>query len=163
VSDSHNNTLGWRDGNNFVTWIWARSASRDHLLEGLRTGTLAFGNPALFEGDVMLTTADGHRMGEVVAGVDAQSRHEFQVRLSGADPTWRVIPVVSGAPVEAIPIGSATNDAEIVFEAATPPGAFVRCEIRDAAGSVVVCTNPIAFVSEAPADVHSIREASCAR
>jgi hypothetical protein len=133
------------------------------LLEGLRAGALAFGNPALFEGDVMLATADGHSMGEVVAGVDAQSRHEFHVRLSGADPTWRVIPVVSGAPGEAIPIGRATNDAEIVFEAATPPGAFVRCEIRDGAGTIVACTNPIAFVGEPPADVRASRHASCRR
>jgi len=163
VSDSHNNAIGWRDGNNFVTWIWARSTSREDLLEGLRAGALAFGNPALFEGDVMLSTSDGHRMGEVVEGVAAGARHEFRLRVRGADRSWRAIPVVRGVRGEPIPFGSDAGGEEILFEAATPPGAHVRCEIRDGAGAIVACTNPIAFVSEAPAGVDGRRRAPCAR
>jgi hypothetical protein len=163
VSDSHNNAIGWRDGNNFVTWIWARSMSREDLLEGLRAGALAFGNPALLDGDVMLSTSDGHRMGEVVDGVGEESRHEFRLRVKNADPSWHAIAVLSGERRTPIPFGTVARDEEIVFESPTPPGSHVRCEIRDGAGAIIACTNPIAFVSEAPAGVDVRRRAPCAR
>ncbi|MFN0150256.1 MAG: hypothetical protein ACKVU1_06025, partial [bacterium] len=163
VSDSHDNTLGWRDGNNFLTWIWARSPSRDDLLAGLRAGEIAFGNPALFAGDAMFTTSDGHTMGAIVEGARENDRHEFRLTLRGADPSWNAIPVVRGVRGRPIPLAPRDGVAEIQFDAPTPPGTHVRCEVRDAAGAVILCTNPIAFVSEFPGEASAVRRTRCSR
>src|SRR5262249_1877038 len=36
VSDTHTSNGGWFSGNNFVTWVWARSKSIADLVDGLR-------------------------------------------------------------------------------------------------------------------------------
>lgn len=66
TSDSHNYNSGWKDGNNYVTWVWARSAGRLDLIEGLRSRRAFFGDPVLFRGELRLETDDGIPMGQVV-------------------------------------------------------------------------------------------------
>lgn len=160
VSDSHHNRRGWTDGNNFVTWIWARSRGRDDLLDALRLGRLAFGNPVLSRGRILLGTSDGHRMGEIVSGVDAGSRHRFRLEVADARPGWVAVPVVGGVRGAPIPLDAGAGG-RAGFEAATSPGVHVRVEVRDANGVIVACTNPIAFVAARPDGVAPARQAEC--
>jgi hypothetical protein len=159
VSDSHENGVGWRDGNNFITWIWARSLARDDLLEGLRAGALAFGNPVLSAGGAFLSTDDGHTLGQVVEG--PRPRHRFTFAIEGAPSDWIAVPVVRGVRWAPVPLEGAGEMEEVRFEAETPPGSWVRVEVRDAKGTIVVCTNPIAFVERAPGDVAALRRVRC--
>ena len=63
ISDTHGSVAGWYNGNNFVSWVWAHSASMADIIDGFRRGDVFFGDPVQFKGTLTLTTDDGHRMG----------------------------------------------------------------------------------------------------
>lgn len=65
-SDSHDHELGWSDGNNFITWIWAKSPRAVDLIEGLREGRAFLGDPTRFHGSLDLESEEGYPMGRVV-------------------------------------------------------------------------------------------------
>jgi hypothetical protein len=66
TSDSHNYNQGWKSGNNYVTWVWARGPGRLELIEALATRHAFFGDPVHFKGELRLETADGIPMGQAV-------------------------------------------------------------------------------------------------
>ncbi|MCL4402633.1 MAG: hypothetical protein M1436_08235 [Acidobacteria bacterium] len=146
VSDSHTSTAGWFEGRNFVSWVWARSKSQADLVDGFRRGEVYFGDPAAFHGEVSLSTADGHRMGEVIA--TAKPSHTVRVRITGLPAGARVRAMVAGAPRAET---TAQGDFQTEVTLNTAARTFLRVEARTAAGKPLVFSNPIFFVPAAEA------------
>jgi hypothetical protein len=62
VTDAHGNEYGPSMRNPFITWAWSRSVSRRDLVDALRAGRAAFGDPYAF-GGALDFTVDGTPMG----------------------------------------------------------------------------------------------------
>jgi hypothetical protein len=144
ISDTHGAVAGWVDGNNFVSWVWARSTSMADIVDGFRRGEVYFGDPVQFKGTLRLTTADGHRMGSVV--VTSAPEHTVIAKIEGLPAGARVRMVVNGKPGgDETPSGPVFQK-EVVVETAAP--AFVRVEAYRADGRPLVFSNPIYFRGE---------------
>lgn len=150
VSDSHGGPeQRWRtDGNNFVSWIYARSPDKGDLIEGLRAGRVFFGDLVLFDGTLDVTAARGARMGEIV--VTKVPSEEVTVRIDGLTPGDDVRLVVSGREAAR---WTATSPAFVATHVAPlDPAAptVVRVEVYAGDGRAKVFGNPITFVREEP-------------
>lgn len=146
-SDSHANRRGWKDGNNWVTWIWAGSAGQEDLMAGIRSGACFFGNPARWDGQMDLLTADGRRMGDVVIG--GPPRQEVTFLCDGLQPGWEARLVRNGAVFESVPVRRSWFRATRSIR--TDETQVVRFCIHDGGGQAVVCSNPIYFYPRRPA------------
>jgi hypothetical protein len=141
ISDTHSSTGGWYDGNNFISWVWARSPSMADIVDGFRRGDVYFGDPWRFKGRLTLTTDDGHRMGSVV--VTTKPQHRVNVKIEELPAGARVRLVVNGqARADETSPGS-SFEKQIRIETAAP--AFVRVEAYTAEGRPLVFSNPIYF------------------
>jgi hypothetical protein len=157
VSDSHTSQGGWFNGKNFVSWVWAKSKSQADLIDGFRRGEVYFGDPSQYHGEVMVDTADGHRMGQVVA--TAAKRHPVRLRLTQLPEGARVRVVVQGAPVRES-VARGTFESTVDVDTAKPT--FVRVEAWQADGKPLVFSNPLYFRPEdMPAEAASARRAGC--
>jgi hypothetical protein len=144
ISDTHGSIAGWYDGNNFVSWVWTRSASMGDIVDGFRRGDVYFGDPAQFEGTLTLTTDDGHRMGSVV--VTRRPEHRVNVKIEGLPAGARVRIVTNGqAGAEETP-GGPKFEKQLRLETST--AAFLRVEAHTAEGRPLVFSNPIYFRPE---------------
>ena len=143
VSDSHGGR--WADDpNGFVSFVLAPAPERGALVEGLRRGRVFFGDPTRFDGTLDLRAAGGAVMGQIaLTGAESE---EVRIEATGLAPGDLVDVVVSGErTARHVAEGSALHVAQRV---AIPPGedAFVRVEVRDAAGAPKVFSNAIHFV-----------------
>jgi hypothetical protein len=147
VSDSHGGPDARWNGapNNFVTWIFAPTADKAALIEGLRRGRAFFGDRVLFDGELDLVTARGFRMGQIVLTDRDEASVEVSVRGLGELDELYVVDA-SGV-VTRVRADGATQTAEHALGAV--PG-FVRAEIVDANREVKVVSNPIHILHEAP-------------
>lgn len=153
TSDSHDPREGWKDGNNFVSWIWARSPGAPDLIEGLRCGRVFFGDPASFSGTLELSLgelgADAETVtGKVVAGsLDAAlTLHAVATDLP---PGSRVRWVADGRAIreEMPPAGAYSSELELTPDLlgdADGSGAthFVRLEVWQGERGLAF-TNPV--------------------
>jgi hypothetical protein len=125
TSDSHSQTQGWRNGNNFVTWVWAASARREDLIAGLRSRRAFFGDPVLFRGELSLETAAGVPMGQAIRS--AARRQGVVLRVTalpeGATVRW----IEQGEAVEVLkpPAGDFVR----TFRVKTRKVRFARAEV----------------------------------
>ncbi|MEM9290129.1 MAG: CehA/McbA family metallohydrolase [Acidobacteriota bacterium] len=102
ASDSHVQTQGWIDGNNYVTWIWAASSSPADLIQGIDSGRVFFGDPAQFHaGRLDLHTDTGETMGSVVS--TSQAHHEVFLQAPHLPPGSQVYFVVGDQRLPAPP------------------------------------------------------------
>jgi hypothetical protein len=148
VSDSHGGR--WRDDpNNFVSFVLAPAPEREALIAGLRRGRVFFGDLTRFDGSLDLVAANGAVMGQI-AVTDVAS-HEVRIAATGLAPGDLVDVVVSGEPAAR---HVAENGAmHVAQRVEIPPGqdAFVRVQVRDAAGAPKAFSNAIHFVRPARA------------
>lgn len=157
ISDTHGSVAGWRDGNNFVSWVWARSTSMADIVDGFRRGDVYFGDPAKFKGRLTLTTTDGHRMGSVV--VTKKPEHTVAATIGGLPAGARVRMVTNGTPgVEEVAAGPVF---EKTLRVATSSPAFVRVEVYTADGRPLVFSNPIYFRAESTEAISASKLAVC--
>ena len=157
ISDTHGAIAGWYDGNNFVSWVWARSASMADIIDGFRRGDVYFGDPARFKGTLTLLTEDGHRMGSVV--VTQKPEHRLRVRIEGLPIAARVRMVVDGQPgSDETPAGS-TFDKQLLVN--TSRQSFVRVEAYAGDGDPLVFSNPIYFQPEPGAEISASKRVLC--
>jgi hypothetical protein len=142
ISDTHGSMKnGWYEGNNFISWVWARSPSPADIVDGFRRGDVYFGDPVQFKGTLTLTTDDGHRMGSVVLTKKAQ--HRVNVKIDGLPAGARVRSVIDEQTGPAERATGATFERSVQVD--TSQSAFVRVEAYTADGRPLVFSNPIYF------------------
>ena len=126
TGDSHNPGDGWREGNNYVTWVYARNSSREELLRGLRSRRAFFGDPMLFRGTLELRTEDGIPMGRVVP-VDDAPEQRVEMLITGLPEGSEVRWIVHGRRAQTLhpPAG----DLRRVFPIDGRRARFVRAEV----------------------------------
>jgi hypothetical protein len=152
VSDSHGGpSQRWRtDQNNFVSWIYARSPSKEDLIAGLRAGRVFFGDIVLFDGTLDLTTSRGARMGQIVVRDPSVASETVSVQIDGLATGDSVRLLASGAEVARWTAdGAAFQQTHDVALDPTRP-TVVRVEAYAADGTVKVLSNPITFLRSAP-------------
>ena len=156
ISDTHSATGGWYDGNNFISWVWARSASVRDIVDGFRRGDVYFGDPFRFKGRLTLTTDDGHRMGAVV--VTKKPQHRVNVKIEDLAPGARVRIVTNGkaGPDET----SLVSSFETQVRVDSLP-AFVRVEAYTAEGRPLVFSNPIYFQTDDSGTISAQKRIEC--
>jgi hypothetical protein len=157
ISDTHTSNGGWLSGNNFVTWVWAKSASIPDLVDGLRRGAAYFGDPAKYKGEMRLTTDDGHSMGQVVVG--GKASHQVSLSISGLPAGAKVRTVDSGRYGEdfVAPAGIFSRSMTV----ATDKPGFFRVEVYTAEGKPLVFSNPIYFARSADAGISAYKRTAC--
>ena len=156
ISDTHGSLNGWYDGNNFVSWVWARSTSIADIVDGFRRGDVYFGDPVQFNGTLTLTTSDGHRMGSVV--VTKKREHQVNARIEGLPSGARVRMVTNGqAGAEEMP----GKMFEKQLRVDTSSQAFVRVEAYTAEGRPLVFSNPIYFRTEPAGTISAHKRVRC--
>ena len=163
VSDSHGGpSQRWRtDQNNFVSWIYARSPSKDDLIAGLRAGRVFFGDIVLFDGTLDLTTPRGARMGQIVLRAPDVASEQVEVKIDGLASGDSVRLIVSGEEAARWTAAGASfvQRHEVALHAERPT--VVRVEAYAADGTAKVLSNPITFVrSEPPAGIPAARAGS---
>jgi hypothetical protein len=139
VSDSHDADLGWAAGrNNFITWVYARSASEADLLAGLEAGRAYFGDPTRFDGELDIRARGGGRMGDLLVRAPGPLELTFHARGLRAGQTLGL--VQDGVSVgEFEPKGPAWSRRALV-DVQGPT--FLRFEVLEA-GEAVALSNPI--------------------
>jgi hypothetical protein len=148
TSDHHGGPERWpKVPNNFVSWIAARSTAVPDLLDGLRAGRVAFGDPTRFAGALALTTDRGQRMGQIV--VTDRESVALEIAIDGLDATDRVILVESGELTRHLDAGGPAFRAREAI-ALPPQGGFVRVEVFARDGTALAYSNPIHFVRRLP-------------
>ena len=146
VSDSHNSNVGWKKGpNNFITWIYSRSAEQDDLIDGLLRGRAYFGNPTRYDGRMDIVADAGFRMGQV-AVTDRQA-HQVTFSATEVKPGQTVRIICNGRITGEHPV--ADTSIAIREEIPTKEAAFVRFELHDTEG-VFALSNPLYFVPAQP-------------
>jgi hypothetical protein len=146
TSDSHGGRWG-DDPNDFVSWIFAASPEPAALVEGLRRGRVFFGDLRRFDGHLDLAATSGAVMGQIA--VSDREAEEVRIEASGVARGDLLDIVVSGAPAARhVAVGESLR---VVHRVPIAPGedAFVRAELRDAAGAPKAFSNPIHFVRSA--------------
>jgi hypothetical protein len=158
ISDTHGSVAGWYNGNNFVSWVWAHSASVADIVDGFRRGDVFFGDPLQFKGGLLtLTTDDGHRMGSVV--ITSKPEHLVTAKLVGLPAGARVRIVTNGgAGAEAV-AAAAPFEKQVRIDTSAP--AFVRAEAFTAEGRPLVFSNPIYFRTDSRARASEFKRVVC--
>jgi hypothetical protein len=159
ISDTHSSNGGWFSGNNFVTWVWARSKAVPDLVDGLRRGAAYFGDPTQYKGELRLTTDDGHSMGQVVVG--GKASHQVAISITGLPAGTKVRAVDSGRYVKDFTAAAGTFSQSMAV--ATEKPGFFRVEVYTAAGKPLVFSNPIYFARGGDAGISAYKRAACAR
>jgi hypothetical protein len=158
ISDTHGSVAGWYNGNNFVSWVWAHSASVADIVDGFRRGDVYFGDPVQFKSGILtLTTDDGHRMGSVV--VTKKPQHVVTVKLDGLPAGARVRTVTNGEPGAETIAGAAVFEKQVRVDTSAP--AFFRVEAYTAEGRPLVFSNPIYFRTDSGAAVSEFKRVVC--
>lgn len=146
-SDSHNSRRSWYNANNFASWIAADEAlpfpiSEEEFNKAIALGNVYMGDPVLFSAEVEFVSRTA-AMGAVVMTDSDQLSVSLRLRGVGAGRKIRLIKngeCVSDALCEA-------GDYAIDFADKREGGVdFVRAEVYDADGRLIMLTNPIYFV-----------------
>lgn len=162
VSDSHGGpSQRWRtDQNNFVSWIYARSPSKEDLIAGLRAGRVFFGDIVLFDGTLDLTTSRGARMGQIVLRDPSIASETVEVRIDGLAAGDSVRLIASGSELARWTAEGAAfaQKHDVALDPSRPT--VVRVETYAADGTAKVLSNPITFLrTEPPAGIPDARAA----
>ncbi|MGQ9809962.1 MAG: hypothetical protein ACUVQ7_01290 [bacterium] len=150
VSDSHGGF--WEREmvpSNFATWIWAYSCSTDDLLDGLKKGRSAFGDPFLWRGRFCFGIEDA-MMGDTLFVDDVKDLHAWLLMEPALeDASVQIVQVMINHRKQ---IDYVRNDRvaglpdHIAISAVTP--SYVRLEIYDGLGNPVVFSNPVFLFSK---------------
>lgn len=144
TSDSHHQGEGWRDGNNYLSWVWAAGLERTQLIAALACGRVYFGDPARFRGPLELRAAGGGVMGQVLERGAGRRRLllEGEGLPAGVELRW----IVDGRVARSERPAAGALRSEIEAEVGDP--GFVRAELwLDGRG--LAFTNPVYFTSDA--------------
>lgn len=151
VSDSHGGPAERWSGrpNNFVSWIYAPSASKANLLEGLRQGRVYFGDIERFQGRLDMRSSAGWRMGQIV--VSESPSIDLDLCFEGAQRGDRLR--IHLFPSETLELELEAGDQSLPFrrEDTSEGTKFVRLGLYGSDGQAKAFSNPLHFLR--PEDV----------
>ena len=148
TADTHSNRRSWRTGrpNNWTTWIWAASPGMEDLMEGIRTGAAAFGDPTIWDGHMDISIPQGRAMGDVV--IASHSPAEITFTCDGLKPGWEARLVNNGAVFETVPLTA--SEFRATRQIPVEKTSIVRFCVYNETGQAVVCSNPLYFYPSSP-------------
>ena len=149
ASDSHMMTEAWFSGNNFAAFIGVDSQiepTESDFAAAMKAGALYAANPLMIKGDVSFI-ADGSREMGSVSIVPSGTASRVSLSLEITNHNWKVAWVVNGKRVRLDPTTRTGYYGE--YNLTTTGGIdFVRAEVYDYFGTLLLMTNPIYFVSD---------------
>lgn len=93
-SDSHANSLGWFEGNNFVAYIAAENPCEDEFINSMKAGDLYTGDPVYLQGtEASFVSSEGQMMGQVCVSNDP-GKAIFE--LKGLSEDYKVVWTANG-------------------------------------------------------------------
>ena len=148
TADTHSNRRSWRTGrpNNWTTWIWAASPGMEDLMEGIRAGAVAFGDPTIWDGHMDISIPQGRAMGDVV--IASNSPAEITFTCDGLKPGWEARLVNNGAVFETVPLTA--SEFRATRQIPVEKTSIVRFCVYNETGQAVVCSNPLYFYPSSP-------------
>ena len=160
ATDSHMMTEGWFSGNNFASFVGVDSEcepSEADFAGAMRAGMLYAANPLVMKGDFSFT-ADGKREMGSVSIVPSGTKSRVSLSLEISNHNWKVAWIVNG---ERVRLDSTLRTGYYgEYELTTSEKIdFVRAEVYDYFGTLLLMTNPIYFVS----DINNIKSGANGR
>jgi hypothetical protein len=163
VTDDHEGNDWIGQGANYITSVWARNAGIAELSAQVRAGRAWFVNPAVWRGTMDLRLAGAST--SVMGGVICRAAARVDLAAVATDvPNGSILEIVigrvdyagAGQPVPAIvetrPVAASRLRAGAVgFTVDSGSGAYVRLQLRSAAGTVIGVSNPLWLLPEPPA------------
>ena len=158
-SDSHSLKSGWYSGNNFATWLGVPSGEypdEDKFIEAMKAGRAYTANPVVVTGNISFEAASGAPMGSVCV-CDLERNETIRFGADKIKCRYTLRWIVNGRIQKETPICSDTASDEIEITTSLPIE-FVRAELYDEKGKLLLLTNPIYFVREDLADIIITKE-----
>ena len=140
-SDSHNSSIGWRNSNNFGTWIWAESCRAKTLEKAMRGGNLCMGDPVRMSPDFEFSI-DGKHMGDVLSADDGKELFA-EISFSKLKEKVELRVVCGGKIVKSVAINSEEFSDRVKIEMCDGIFCPVRLELYGKDGRCIFLTNPI--------------------
>ena len=148
-TDSHMMTEGWFSGNNFAGFVGIdedAEPTEERFIEAMRGGALYSANPLVMKGEFSFTADVSREMGSVSV-VPRGFRSRVKLSLGITNHNWKVAWVVNGERVRLDPATRMGYRGE--YELTTSEKIdFVRAEVYDYFGTLLLMTNPIYFTTE---------------
>ena len=149
ATDSHMMTEGWFSGNNFASFIGIDSdaePSESAFAAAMKAGMLYAANPLVIK-DSFSFSADANREMGSVSIVPEGTKSRISLSLEITNHNWKVVWIVNG---ERVRVDRATRmgyrgEYELMTSEKID---FVRAELYDYFGNLLLMTNPIYFTSD---------------
>ena len=154
-SDNHTNHINWWDGNNFTAWIYAEEPTEENLIRSMKSGNVYTGDPAVFKGQLIFKTSEGHVMGQVVRV--RKSDYVLILELSEIMEGWTIQWVADGIRKDKMITDKGCCRSEFCLSIKEDIH-FVRVELYDEKGRCILLTNPIYFVKGEHIEIPKERE-----
>ena len=140
-SDCHDSRKGWLEGNNFATWLCARSVERTDLEETMRTGRAYMGDPARWRGEVRFSVG-GADMGGLLP-VGEQQDASLDLELDGITEPLRCVVVMAGEILNEAEVCGPRFCLCMAVCRGLRPIVPVRVELYARDGRCILLTNPV--------------------
>ena len=153
VSDSHDSSMGWFEGNNFATWIAADSAlqfpvSDKEFIESMKAGRAYMGDPVWLKGEVDFTSEGP--MGAVIPVEDREkTSRTMTFQAKEVKIGWRIHIVADGETAAEYVVAEDGNFCRSFSVEPLRTVSFARVEMYNADGRCILLTNPIDLVKVA--------------
>jgi hypothetical protein len=132
VSDAHSN-ISWESGNNFANYIQSPDCKVANLLAGMKKGNFYMADPYRCKGNLRIATNEGKTMGDVQKG------GFVTIELKQITERLKLVWIADGENVKE-EIVEGDHISQLNLEKIEH---FVRAEIWDVDGRLVLLTNPI--------------------
>lgn len=132
VSDAHSN-VSWENGNHFANYVAPPDCQVQNLVAGMTASNFYMTDPYRLRGKVRFSTDTGKTMGET------QSGGYVTLALSDAPADAELAWVLDGQPQPVERVGGRCESRFCIDGGRH----FVRAELRDAQGRMILFTNPL--------------------
>ena len=149
ATDSHMMTEGWFSGNNFASFIGVdaeREPCEQDFSNAMRAGELYAANPLVMKGDFSFS-ADGFREMGSVSVTPAKTKSCVSLSFDISNHNWKVAWIVNGERVRLDRTTRMGYKGEYELETSGKID-FVRAEIYDYFGTLLLMTNPIYYTDD---------------
>lgn len=143
-SDCHDSRTGWNSGNNFATWLYARSAEWTDLEEAMRAGRALMGDPARWHGHARFHVG-GASMGERLVIVEKEEAR-LELDIDGLTEPTRCVIVSSGERISDLLCQCEQVSIRMAVCRGDRPIAPIRFELYALDGRCILLSNPVYLI-----------------